>query len=115
MGFISSFLGKLRKDKTNNLPVEYKLVLDFNKDFSDLLKKDKFLARSDYKHLIEQYKDVYVFFNSCQNAKTLQYYCKQNKVDEKTIDYFLHSYKDVENLQIGSTIINEHKVNILGE
>lgn len=37
MGFISSFLGKLRKDKTNNLPVEYKLVLDFNKDFSDLL------------------------------------------------------------------------------
>lgn len=54
MGFISSFWGKLRKDKTNNLPVEYKLVLDFNKDFSDLLKKDKFLARSDYKHLIEQ-------------------------------------------------------------
>ena len=113
MGFISSFLGKLRKDKTNNLPVEYKLVLDFNKDFSDLLKKDKFLARSDYKHLIEQYKDVYVFFNSCQNAKTLQYYCKQNKVDEKTIDYFLHSYKDIENLQIGSTIINEHNENYI--
>lgn len=113
MGFISSLLGKLRKDKTNNLPVEYKLVLDFNKDFSDLLKKDEFLARSDYKHLIEQYKDIYVFFNSCQNAKTLQYYCKQNKVDEKTIDYFLHSYKDIENLQIGSTIINEHNENYI--
>lgn len=69
MGFISSFLGKLRKDKTNNLPVEYKLVLDFNKDFSDLLKKDKFLARSDYKHLIEQYKDVYVFLTVVKTQK----------------------------------------------
>ena len=44
MGFISSLLGKLRKDKTNNLPVEYKLALDFNKDFSDLLKKDEFFV-----------------------------------------------------------------------
>ena len=55
MGFFSSIFGKLQKNKTDALPVEYKIVLDFNKDFSDLLKKDEFLARSDYKHLIEQY------------------------------------------------------------
>lgn len=108
MWFFFNFFNKKRKETINNLPLEYTQVLDFNKDFSELLKKDQFLARSDYKQIVEKFQYIYTFFKSCQDAKTLQYYCKRNKVDEQRINAFLKAYKDIEKVQIGSSIINEH-------
>lgn len=39
-------------------PAEYARTIAFNKAFKDLLSQDKFIARSDYKHLVEQYRDL---------------------------------------------------------
>ena len=41
-----------------NYPAEYIRTLSFNEAFDTLLSQDKFIARSDYKHLVEQYSDL---------------------------------------------------------
>ena len=40
-------------------PTQYLNVVQFNSELNDLLCKDSFLARSDYKNLISKYKEEY--------------------------------------------------------
>ena len=76
-------------------------AVEFNVKFSDMMKSDSFIARSDYKDLISIYQATSVFFENSQKAKTLTYYCKQNKVDEKEIEAFIFSYNDIKDLTKG--------------
>ena len=100
-------------EKKNNVPSEYQKVLDFNQEFESLLSEDKFLARSDYKYLLEKYNYIYTFFDSTDRAKTLSYYCEQNNVSNVEIAQFLDHYLDISDLSAGSSLIKSHNIEFL--
>lgn len=54
MGIFSKLFGKKGKDESAEQPLEFKQAVDFNTKFSDLLKADTFIARSNYKQLIQE-------------------------------------------------------------
>ncbi len=87
---------------------EYLKVLNFLETFDALLKKNSFLARSDYKDLIFNYERTFVFFDNAQMANTLGYFCKTNKLDQSKILRFLIIYQDIKNIKSGSAMIKEH-------
>lgn len=97
-----------RRGKNKNSPEEYKSALNFNEEFETLLSADKYIARSDYKHLIEQYNTTYTFFESMQRSKLLSVYCKQNKLQENELNKFIACYLDIVDLVKGSEIFNDH-------
>lgn len=97
-----------RQDKNKNFPEEYKSALNFNEKFEALLSADKYIARSDYKHLIEQYSSTYTFFESMQRGKILSVYCKQNKLQENELKKFIACYSDIIDLLKGSEIFCDH-------
>ena len=59
---------------------EFASIIDFTQALNSLLMADKFLARSDYKRLIEDYAELNLFFQNQKAAKTLAYYCSANSV-----------------------------------
>ena len=109
MGLFSKIFGKKNiseeKNTSNN---EYKQVIDFNNNFENLLKSDCYIARSDYKFLIDDYKDTFVFFDNNQRGKTLSFYCKTNKINENTIKLFLERYNDLKDVKRGSLHFSNH-------
>ena len=92
MGIFSKLFGKKGKDEAAEQPLEFKQAVDFNTKFFDLLKADTFIARSDYKHLTQEYQSTATFFENGKRAQTLTYYCRQNKVSQEEINKFLASY-----------------------
>lgn len=89
-------------------PIQYSKVRQFNKQFSELLERDSYIARSDYKHLISLYQDVYQFFESVVNANILEEYINKNKLDILQIRLFLDYYKQIKFLPKDSKIIRNH-------
>lgn len=110
MGLFSKLFGK--KENTS-IPSEYKGAVACNQEFEILLSADKFIARSDYKYLLEKYKNIYTFFSSALKAKTLSYYCKQNKLQETEIKKFLCFYEDIIDISKGSSIIDKHNTSFI--
>lgn len=108
MGIFSKLFGKKVKIEIDSQPIEYTQVLAFNKEFACIMKSDRFIARSDYKKFIYDFKPTATFFENSKRAKTLSYYCKQNKISEKEINEFLATYDDIKDLAKGSSIINTH-------
>ncbi len=105
MGVFSRLFGKKEKAK---LPFEYSEAIACNQDLESLLSEDKFIARSDYKYIVETYKESYTFFENAQKAGTLSYYCKKNRLSEAEIKNFLKSYDDIKDLPKGSAIFTKH-------
>ena len=101
MGLFSKLFGKKQTATT----FEFSEAVAFNREFEALLSADKFIARSDYKHLIEKYGGIYTFFQNANKANTLSYYCKMNKLQETEIRKFLAFYEDSADLKKGSTPI----------
>lgn len=112
MGFFSKIFRKKNiPNETENF--EYKQVVEFNNEYEKLLKDDRYIARSDYKFLIDNYKDIFVFFDNNQRGKTLSYYCKTNRLDENIIKLFLERYEDIKDLKRGSLHFNNHNEEFL--
>jgi DNA helicase-4 len=84
---------------------EYASLLQFTQLFNTLLLDDRFLARSDYRRLVEEYADTNRFFSNLKTAKTLDYYCSANGIDGVSIEAFLRNYAD---LKEESTCIQQH-------
>ena len=108
MGLFAKLFRKKTISNQSNIPNEYKIAIACNQEFEKLMTADKFIARSDYKYLLDKYKDVYTFFDSAKKAITLSYYCKQNHVQEAEINKFLCFYEDIVDLKKGSSIFQEH-------
>ncbi len=95
-------------NKEEEAQSEYASTIAFNKSFSTLLKQDKFIARSDYKHLISQYKSLSQFYAALLKSNMLEDYISKHSLDELQIKNFLTGYADIKDLQKGSSIIKEH-------
>ena len=88
------FLKKNNNQKINKSS-QYTKALEYNSKIKDLLNQEKYLAKSDYLKLLEQYKNIYDFFNTMVQGDMLNIYCKSNKVNKKNINNFLFNYKDI--------------------
>ena len=87
---------------------EYASLLQFTQHLNALLQADKYLARSDYRQLIDDYAEVNTFFTNMKTAKTTEYYCEANGIDANTIESFLRDYSDLADMKHGSTSIQKH-------
>lgn len=104
-----AFFRRRNSDKrTQSLPQEYDIVLNFRSELNDLMKSDQFVARSDYSFIIEKYRDISTFFENLNQADMLQLYCKKNSIPENKISLFLDLYCDLKDLEKGSSIIKKH-------
>ena len=101
-------VGAGKKMSVSNVPMQYRMALQFNEEFATLLTVDKYIARSDYKHLISLYQDEYQFFESVVNANILEEYINKNKLDILQIRLFLDYYKQIKFLPKDSKIIRNH-------
>ena len=72
----------------DNYPTEYIRTLTFNEAFNILLSQDKFIARSDYKHLVEQYRDLSQFYATLVQSNILNEYAAKHNLDIEAINYF---------------------------
>ena len=72
------------KESENNAPLsptqEYAQLMKFTQALNVFLMSDKFLARSDYQRLVNDYAELNNFFLNQKAAKTLSYYCSVNGV-----------------------------------
>lgn len=111
MSIFSRIFSNRRKISKSSaaLTAECEKLLEFNRAYNQLLSNDKFLARSDYKHLLtDEYNELDGFFSNQQTAKTLDYYCSINGIDFSDIECFLQNYLDLSNLTEGSEYIRQH-------
>lgn len=126
MSIFSRILDSLRKKRREGLPPqevhvapsvastpEVARLQEFTRRLNTLLMSDKYLARSDYKRLVEDYLDLNAFFQNQKVAKTLNYYCSTNGVPETEVETFLENYSDIANLEDGSGIIRQYNQKFL--
>lgn len=111
MGIFDIF--KWRKENIGNSnitqkPTQYLQILQFNAEFAVLLGRDSFIARSDYKHLISAYQEVYKFFCSIINAHLLGDYIAKNQLDLVQIESFFNNYEEIQDLTTESSTIKKH-------
>ncbi|MBQ3944124.1 MAG: hypothetical protein II670_00745, partial [Alphaproteobacteria bacterium] len=83
--------GKTRGLEANNAP-ELVQLCQFEKRINVLLKKDSYIARSDYKSLIDENKHLYEQFKVLNDSNTLRYFCRDNGVENERIISFLSLY-----------------------
>ena len=91
-----------------NYPVEYVRTMSFNEAFKDLLSQDQFIARSNYKDLIEQYRDLSQFYATLVQSNILNEYAAKHNLDMEAISYFRAKFDEMANLATESPTIRKH-------
>lgn len=81
-----------------NIPVEYAKTISFNKAFRALLSQDKFIARSDYKELVDSYGDVSQVYKTLAEAGMLDDYVAKYALDGSEIVYFRTMFNEIKDL-----------------
>lgn len=94
-----SFLSKLFKSKERQVQKvqasEESLRLDlFEIKINDLLSRDSYISRRDYKSELTEFEDLYVKFDTLCKSDTLKYYCKDNGIHQNRILDFVRIYED---------------------
>ena len=107
-----SFLSRIISRKLNK-PEEITRLLQFNQRLSMLLQEDRYLARSDYRSLVEEYADINIFFQNQKKATTLDVYCEKYSIKMDTVEGFLRSYTDLYNHKEGSKRVCKHNETFL--
>ena len=97
-----------RNPDPENCPMEYIKTLSFNKAFKDLLSQDRFIARSDYKGLVEQYHDLSQFYATLVQSNILDEYVSKHSLDIETINYFRTEFDAMADLATESPTIRSH-------
>lgn len=91
-----------------NYPMEYVRTMSFNKAFKDLLSQDQFIARSDYKDLVEQYHDLSQFYATLVQSNILNEYAAKHNLDIEDINYFRTKFDEMADLATESPTIRSH-------
>lgn len=91
--------------KSNSL--EIIRIREFDRKFHELLERDAYLARTDYKPLCSEYRDLFEQFLALKKSKTLEFYCSQNDIDLQKIEFFIETFADL-NKNESTEIITLH-------
>ncbi len=87
---------------------EFDRLLAFGGELKRLLKEDRYIARSDYKPIVDEFSDVKTFFLNLQASNLLSMYCEKNGLDEERIKKALALFKELENLKKSPALIKKH-------
>ncbi|MDE5708622.1 MAG: UvrD-helicase domain-containing protein, partial [Alistipes sp.] len=82
--------------------------MSFNKAFKDLLSQDRFIARSDYKGFVEQYRDLSQFYATLVQSNILDEYVSKHTLDIEAINYFWTEFDAMADLATESPTIRKH-------
>jgi len=91
-----------------NYPAEYIRTLSFNEALNALLSQDKFIARSDYKHLVAQYSDLSKSYATLIQLDILNEYVAKHNLDIEAINYFRTVFDEIADPAIESPTIRKH-------
>ena len=114
MGLLSKIFGfKQRENErdntpSTNYPEEYQQILKFNRILDSLLQADRFIARSDYKQLVDEYASLTAFIETLKKSEMLKTYVETNNLDVITIHRFVDTYKQLANIATTPEIIKQH-------
>ena len=88
-----------RKESVTQAPdldsLEVKSLLEFEERMGNLLKQDRFIARSDFMKLCEDFGNLYTTFSGLKSTGTLSYFCQKSGLTEKRVDDFLSRYSSL--------------------
>lgn len=108
MSIFNRIFGLLAKnDIAESDSPEISRLAEFENRLCDLLNKDIYLARSDYKPLCLDYKDLFEQYSMLKKLKTLDYYCSSHNIDLGRIDLFLSNFEDMMKNE-GAEIVTKH-------
>ena len=99
MGLLSRIFGFKRSgniadsEVSANYPDEYKRILKFCSSLNSILGKDRFIARIDYKGLIEEYSALPPFIDTLKKSQMLKAYVEANSLDINVIERFSETYR----------------------
>ena len=114
MGLLSRIFGFKQRDNVRddklpaNYPEEYQRILKFNRILDSLLKEDRFIARSDYKQLVDGYASLPDFIETLKKSKMLKTYVETNNLDSIVIQGFLDTYSQLADTAAVPKIIKQH-------
>ena len=91
----------------------YSGIFVFNHRIDELLKQDSFIARSDYKNLIIEYKDLYNSLLPIYNNNLTSDFSKKYNVKISEINRFSNLYKEIQDLKKESPTIKKHNEEFL--
>ena len=112
MGFLSKIFGfKLQENKHEKTPSafypeEYRQILKFHSILDSLLNEDRFIAKSDYKQLVDEYASLPAFIETLKKSEMFTKYVEANKLNIITIDRFIDAYKQLSD--ISPEVIKRH-------
>lgn len=108
MSFFSK-LFKLKKElaKSKNVTPESLSLTAFERRTSNLLSQNMFIARSDYKTLVEDFADLYSQFDTLRKTDTLAYFCRDKEISIQQVNSFLFMYEDFRRKE-GAEVIQKH-------
>lgn len=112
MSLLSRIFGEkpTRTNKTSGnhtMTAEFQGLLDFGRALQSLLKEDRYIARSDYKPIVDAYADIKSFFLNLQASNLLSLYCEQNGLEEDRIKKALALFRELENLKKSPSLIKK--------
>ena len=100
-------LSKIKRTEVA-MTAELDSLCKFEEKLNDLLKKDIYIARSDYKKLRDDNASIFSHFKVLLDSRTLNYYCQEHGIDNKRITQFLSNYEDLLNEETSKLIINHN-------
>lgn len=87
---------------------EFDRLLAFGGALMRLLNEDRYIARSDYSPIVEEYNETKKFFLNLQDSNLLGMYCEKNGLEEERIKKALVLFKELENLKEMPGLIKKH-------
>lgn len=87
--FFNSFIKETQASPTK----EILKLNEFEVYLHALLDCDKYLAKSDYLHLIGEYSDIFATFSKLQETRMLEHYCSTNNCDIERVKSFIRYYQ----------------------
>lgn len=71
-------------------------LMQFYSCIKKLLDENKYIAKSEYVHLLEQYIEVVNIFDVLDQSNMLQNFCSLNNVDNNNVNKAVYTYKNIE-------------------
>lgn len=94
-------------EKSSSSSPDVNSLKEFEEGLLGLLNGDKYLARSDYKALVDSHRVLYAKLKNLQETETLAYYCKNTNLEEERAKGFITNMEDLLNTK-GAEVIRKH-------
>ena len=86
------------------------LINGFLSKYNNILSLDKYLARSEFSKLKEEYKDIYEKISVLSKTNQLNGFCKNSNIDINIVNDFIKKYEDLTNDYL---LIKDHNDNYI--